>query len=879
MKILLAGDSTVASYGPELKPLAGWGEGLEEAIQKSHPEIEVRNFAKAGTSTRSFQEEGYWQQLADEILAGDLIIIQFGHNDQKPVGGVDRNEYYLNLQKMVHDVKEKAGIPILCSPVERRTEENGVFKKNFQLETKLMKKLAKEEDIYLIDLSNYSWFYYQYSSSSEKTKKYFRWLGAGESENYPQGMEDDTHLSLLGAQIMGHYVYQRLRPFLQPNLLFSKYYYGACMYPEVWEEEIVREDIRHMKKIGMNFARIGEFIWSTLEPEEGVYDFTFLEKVLSWYQEADIDVVLCIPTPTPPRWMTEGHSERCIRNIDGTYMEHGSRQHVCTNNDYFRHRAYLLTREIAKLGNRYSNVVGIQLDNEFKCHVDLCYCDTCKERWHQWLEQEYGGITYLNQRWGTKIWSEEYASFSSVPVPISTPFLHNSSLMNAFRLFTAETLNEFAAGLCNMIRMETDIPITHNSAMGFNLLNEELFHELDYVSFDTYASSENHPAFTINLDLWRNMKKGVQEYMLLETSTSHAGHIENYIAPHPAKYLMTEVFTGFASGLKAFTYWHFRGHRFGVEQPHSCVVTAWGEPDSGYEDVVESGVLLEKMRSHLSETKLVPAKIGFLYSDDAKRHYNIETGGVYNYRGLVTEYYGSLVRKGISAEVIQESADFSGFDLLMIPFIRDISKPLLRKCKDFTEKGGTIIFGPMTGDRTADLALPEKNGLGELGNWLHIQKVVQFSARNQACWGTDQQSEELLSQLVTVFEVQSPWETLMKTGAGRVIAAKRKMGNGTVIYLGGLPQDLNHSSLWDRFVCKEILPFDGQREWIINDADVVKYRRDSEEAVQFYLANMTGEKQSYQLMKNAQNLLEGESMKAGEQELQPYTYQILQFSK
>src|SRR5699024_8348120 len=157
------------------------------------------------------------------------------------------------------------------------------------------------------------------------------------------------------------------------------------------------------------------------------------------------------------------------------------------------------------------------------------------------------------------------------------------------------------------------------------------------VGFDTYAPAANHPAYTVNLDLWRNLKKNVNEFMLLETSTSHAGHIENYISPHPKRYLVTEIFAGFAAGLKAFTYWHFRGHRYGVEQPHSSVLTAWGEPGSGYDDVVESGQLIEKMRPYLEETVNKQATIGFIYSDDAKRHFNIESGGLYNYRGLVTD--------------------------------------------------------------------------------------------------------------------------------------------------------------------------------------------------------------------------------------------------
>lgn len=879
MKIFLAGDSTVAHYSTERRPMAGWGEGLEIQLQEHHPDVTLKNFSKGGATTKSFFEEGLWDNLLKEVQKDDLVIIQFGHNDQKVTAGVTANDYYCNLKQMVADVREREGEPILCTPVERRQVVDGVFEKTLAREQRAMIRLAREEKVYLIDLNEYSYLYFQYNSTPEKTREYFSWFGNGESDYYPAGSQDDTHLSVTGASEMGRFVYLRLRPYLQKERMFDDYYYGACMYPEVFSEEIVKADIKHMTEIGMNFARIGEFIWSTLEPEKDAYDFKFLENVIQWYQEAGIKLVLCIPTPTPPIWLTKDHPERCIHNIDGTVMSHGSRQHVCTNNPYFRDRSYKLTKKIAELADRYENIIGIQLDNEFKCHVDLCYCDTCRSRWTVWLEQEYGYIDNLNKKWGTRIWSEEYLSFDEIPVPTATPFLHHASLMNAFRRFTAETLNEFAAGLCHMIRMETSLPITHNSAMGFNLANEELFHELDFTGFDTYAPSANHPAYTINLDLWRNMKQNVDEFMLLETSTSHAGHIENYISPHPDKYLVTEVFSGFAAGLTAFTYWHFRGHRFGVEQPHSTVVTPWGEPGSGYEDVVESGKLIQKMKPHLAATEHKNASIGFIYSDEAKRFYNTESGGKYDYRGLITDYYGSLIRKGLSLEVIQETENFTPFKLLIMPFIRHISPATLAKVQDFVDKGGKVIFGPMTGDRTIELAQHNTNGLGELGEWLDISRVLQISMHDQYFLGTDGTASDPLDRMITLFKPANNWEVLLKTEDDRVFSAKGSVGKGEAVYLGALPREVNTSELWDAFVDKEIRPYDQDQELITVEGDLVKYRRESDTTIQFYVVNMTKETQTYQLKKDARDVFAEQDVATGDFTIDSYEYKILEISK
>ncbi|MBL1230167.1 beta-galactosidase [Enterococcus sp. BWB1-3] len=881
MKILLAGDSTVAHYGSKNHPMSSWGDGLSKKLKEEHPEIQVENFAKSGATTRSFVEEGWWEQLIEAIENNDIVVIQFGHNDQKFMSGVSPNDYYRNLQQMVLTTRKAGGQPVLCTPPERYEIQEGMLQHTLERECLLIKRLAKEQEIPLIDLNEYSYFYYSYSPNIEETHSYFTWLAPGEAANYPGGSYDDTHFSVKGGDILGRYVYLRLQPLLREagsETLFDDLYYGACMYPELWEEEIVKEDIQHMKCLGMNFARIGEFIWSSLEPEEGVYDFSTLRHYLKWYHEAEIQVLLCIPTPTPPRWLTADHPERCIHNQDQTIMVHGSRQHVCTNHAYFRHRAYLLTRKIARLTKEFDNIIGIQLDNEFKCHVDLCFCCSCQEKWHKALQSEYGRIAYLNQQWGTKIWSEEYTSFAEIPLPLRTPFVHNSSLMNAFRLFTAESLNEFAHGLCHMIRMETDIPITHNTALGFHLMNQELFSELDFVSFDTYAPAANYPGFTLNLDLWKNVKTDVSEVMLLETSTSHAGHIENYIAPHPNGYLTAEAFAGFAGGLRSFCYWHFRGHRFGVEQPHSTVVTPWGKPGKGYQEVAEIGKMLQRLKPQLLCSIHQPATIGLIYSDCAKRFFTIESGGIYDYRSLITEYYGSLIHQGVSAEIIQESSDFGSFEILLVPFIRYISQTLLEKLKAFAEDGGRIVFGPLTGDRTEMLTWPEHNGLDRLGNWLEVENILQFAtSKEQPC--LLENSEEVLAGLVSVLTLTDKWQVLRRTAEGNAMWAKRPVGTGEVFYLGGLPENLNSSTSWQQFVMKEIRCHDRDIAYVQISDGLVKYQRIEQETGvrQFYLVNLSGVSAEYQLIKEME-MESGVLLSMGAHQLQAYETLLLKCS-
>lgn len=878
MKVLLAGDSTVASYEKKFKPLTGWGEELEKILKKQ--EIKVSNHAFAGCTTRSFMEEGRFSALIEEILPGDLVVIQFGTNDQKPKNGLSINEYYQRLQKMVEQIREKKGDPILCTPPEGRLEAFEKGTNQLAPFVASLKRLAKVVEIPIFDLNRYSHYLYQ-EYGVEKSKDLFLWSAPKETENYPTGCQDNTHFSQVGAYQLARYVAIRLQEKIRQHKkqsVFSKPYYGACMYPEVWDKAIFEEDVAHMEKIGMNFARFGEFAWEAIEPEEGRYDLSVFEYALEVYQKHHIDVCVCIPTPTPPRWFTKKYPHAVIKNVDGTTMTHGSRQHVCTNNEDFRSHAYQMTRKVAEIAEKYDNVVAIQLDNEFKCHVDLCYCETCQKRWHQYLKEEYQDIAWLNQQWGTDIWSERYETFGDVVLPTATPFLHNSSLMNAFRKFTVATLNEFAHDLCHFVRMETAKPITHNSGFGFNLMNEELFSDLDIVGFDTYPAASNYPAYTMNVDRWRNVKPTNNEALLLETSTSHAGHIENYIPAAPDGWITAEFFAGFAGNLRAFNYWHFRNHRFGVEQPHSAVVTAWGEPDVGYEDVVANGKLLKKISPLLEESNYQSANVGLMYSDNSKRFYTIDSGNRYDYRGLITDYYAALTKAGINVELIQENNSFADFDVLVVPYVRWVSPTLLSKFKKFVTTGGKLIAGPMTGDRTEELAWPKTNGLDRLGEWLGISHVQQFSVQRQHYQTNYQGVSTELANLITTFSVDESWEKLATTHNDRTIAARKKIDKGEVIYIGGQSQTIQGDLFWKKFIDCEIAPFDADRKYLILEEGVKKYRRETATTIQFYVVNLGENAAGYELQGSATEKLSDKKI-SGNYTLKPYEYQILEIKK
>lgn len=657
---------------------------------------------------------------------------------------------------------------------------------------------------------------------------------------------------------------------LKENIL-DNYYYGAASYPEVIDEETFISDIDHMKSIGMNVIRIGEFFWSKLEPKEDQYQISYLTHLLDILNEKQMNVILGIPTPTPPRWFTLNYPDSHFINNHGDLMEHGSRQHVCTNNPHYRKKAYQLTEKIAEVIDKYSNIIAIQLDNEYKCHVDTCFCQHCQEQWHQYLQSEYQTIDCLNDAWGTAIWSEEYSDFSEIPLPKATPFLHNTSLQNSFRKFHTDTINDFAKESTKIIRRYSDVVVTHNSALGFNLDNQELFSDLDIAGFDTYAGADNFPAYLMNIDLFRNIKGvDVTESLLLETSTAHAGHTENYVAPHPKGYLQTEVFTGFAGGLRVFSYWHFRGHASGVEQPHSSVLTAWGEPGVGYSDVVESGKIIEKIKPILATTKLIRSKIAILYSDESRRFFNIENGGKYQYRQLITDFYSFFVKKGYAVELVSDNMDLDIFETVFIPFKRHFDEALLKKTSVFVKNGGHVIVGPMTGDRTKELAFPTDNGLGILGKKLGLSGINQY-------WQT-QSKDKPFHGYTTTFMVDNSWKALLLEG-NMCLWAEKSVEKGKIVVAGAF--DASYTSEdWKNLLVNSIKNEESNPYQNIHLTEGLKlYVRDNQEATYYFLANMTGEKKNYELLLDMVNFEDSAEFRVGSYMMNPYECLVFEVKK
>lgn len=208
--VYLIGDSTLSIKETKAYPETGWGMPFANFFDTT---VVIKNLAKNGRSTKTFLSEGLWKPAFDQLKAGDYVLIQFGHNDESKEK-VDRyttpEEYKANLIKFVNETRSKKGIPILITPVSRRNfDSEGKIKETHPVYTDLVKEVAKDLNVPLIDLNERSKALYQ-QMGAENSKLLFNQLLPNEHPNYPEGKVDNTHFNELGARRIAQLVLAEL---------------------------------------------------------------------------------------------------------------------------------------------------------------------------------------------------------------------------------------------------------------------------------------------------------------------------------------------------------------------------------------------------------------------------------------------------------------------------------------------------------------------------------------------------------------------------------------------------------------------------------------------------------------------------------------------
>ena len=276
-------------------------------------------------------------------------------------------------------------------------------------------------------------------------------------------------------------------------MLGGRLLHGGDYNPEQWLDcpEILEEDIRLMKEAGVNCVTLGVFSWAVLEPEEGVYDFDWLEEIIDNLRKADIQVVLATPSGAMPHWLTQKYPEVMQVRADGQRNLPGKRHNFCYTSPVMRAKITALDEALSERFGKKENVILWHLSNELAGNFSdgACHCEYCQKEFREWLKERYGTLDALNHAWWGRFWSHVYTDWEQ----IHSPAPHGECMVTGLELDWRRFVSEQISGFCRMERQAvakySDLPATTNMMGMFkNVDYNRLARELDIISWDAYPA-------------------------------------------------------------------------------------------------------------------------------------------------------------------------------------------------------------------------------------------------------------------------------------------------------------------------------------------------------------------------------------------------------
>lgn len=475
----------------------------------------------------------------------------------------------------------------------------------------------------------------------------------------------------------------------------EKLYFGAAYYSEYLPYDRVEKDMEMMEKAGMNVIRIAESTWSTLEPQEGVYDFTHIDRMLNAAACHHISVIVGTPTYAVPTWLVKKYPDILAITQNGR-ERYGHRQNMdITNPDYLSH-AERVIRVLMEHVKDVPHVIGYQLDNETKSYgtagprVQAMFVD--------YLKENFPDINDFNHEFGLDYWSNRVNDWDDFPDVRGTI---NQSLAAEFCKFQRSLVTKFLSWQADIVReyKRDDQFITQN--FDFDWTTHSIGYQSQVDQYDasrcmTVAGADiYHPSneeltgaeITVCGNISRSLKK--DNYLILETE---AQGLTPWL-PYPGQ-LRLQAYSHIANGSNSVMYWHWHSIHNAIESYWKGVLSHDFSENETYREAVITGNEWKKIGSHLKNLKK-ENKIAIMLDNASLTGFTqfpLEKAGANGYNTVMRWFSDALYRLNIEYDMISSrEQDFSGYECLIVPALYSAPESLLLALDSYVRNGGHLI--------------------------------------------------------------------------------------------------------------------------------------------------------------------------------------------
>lgn len=493
-----------------------------------------------------------------------------------------------------------------------------------------------------------------------------------------------------------------MKPMKYPpiNPKFPHFLHGGDYNPDQWKHmpEIWDEDMRLMKLAHCNVMSVGIFSWASLEPEEGKFEFGWLDTIMDKLAENGVYAILATPSGARPAWLAQKYPEvlRVLPNRQRILF--GARHNHCYTSPVYREKTRLINQKLAERYKDHPALLAWHVSNEYGGE---CHCELCQQAFREWLKKKYDNdLDKLNRAWWTSFWSHTYTDWDQIqsPAPHGEGSIHGLNL-DWKRFVTHQTVEFMKNEIAPLREITPNVPVTTNFMGTYPGLNYWKFApELDVISWDNYPRWHGEEpdwelAYKVAFvhDINRSLKGG-KPFMLMESTPSMTNWMKVAKLKRPGMHLLSSI-QAVAHGSDTVQYFQWRKSRGCVEKFHGAVVDHCGHENTRvFRDVAEVGKVLEKLDPIIGTT--VRPEVAIIY--DWENRWAID-----DMKGLIQDkkdylltcqsHYRPFWENGVPVDVIDMDCDFSGYKLLIAPMLYMVRPGVAERIEKFVEEGGTFV--------------------------------------------------------------------------------------------------------------------------------------------------------------------------------------------
>jgi len=576
---------------------------------------------------------------------------------------------------------------------------------------------------------------------------------------------------------------------------FNTVLYGAAYYQEYMPYERLDKDVQLMKEAGLTVVRLGESSWGLFEPKEGVFDFAWMDRIIDKMHAAGIKVILGTPTYSMPAWLAKKHPEILSEKLDGSKASFGIRQNMDFSNPTFLFYAERIIRRLMEHYAKHPAIIGFQVDNETSTYGTANY--DLQRSFVDYMKNKYKTTDSLNHLWGLNYWGMRLNDWDEFPTRKGTTNPSYKLEWDRFTMKVAADFLSWQAAIVNQYK-RPDQFITQCFMPWLT-------------SIDQYAASKSLTMPSLNIyhgtqngvkgedvvwadDFFRSIKKS--NYLITETNAQTTGWDAKWQYPPFDGQARLFAYSHLASGANMVEYWHWHSIHNGQETYWKGILGHDLEPGRFYNEVSTVAHELKRIGPKLVNLK-VKNKVAILYSRDSETglsYMPVKDGDVY--MEIMRQMHRALLRQNIGVDfVFAEDADFTGYQLLLIPSLYIASDSLLNKISDFVKNGGHVIIAPKSGFCNENSAVRYSKAPGPLREvtgitYQEFSTISNVSLLNDPFQvGNDKNKAQTWAEFI-VPETAKPLaqydDPFLKTYPA---ITENKYGKGTCIYEGCFVSD------------------------------------------------------------------------------------------